>query len=311
MLAGGALSRVWSHLMTNPPRLLLVDGHAYAYRSFFAIRALSSPQGAPTNAIFGFVKAVTKLRGWLEPSHAVVVWDGGLAQERLQLVPGYKGDRPPMPSDLEKQLDEMVAWVEASGMASHCRDGVEADDWIAALAGGAVAEGMGVVIASSDKDFMQLVSDRVALANPNDKEERLWSAAEVREKTGVLPGQIVDYLSLVGDSVDNIPGVAGVGAKTAASLLQQFGSVTELLRRVGEVSSARVRAALEQSREALARNQAMIRLKVDFADVPTMDELRVKPAETARLRALYARWGFHSLLRALPSEVTPQQGELF
>jgi DNA polymerase-1 len=297
--------------MSTAPRLLLVDGHAYAYRSFFAIRTLTSPQGTPTNAIFGFVKAVMKLREWLAPSHAVVVWDGGLAEERLQLVPGYKADRPPMPSDLEQQLDQIVAWVEASGMASHCRDGVEADDWIAALAAPAAAGGLGVVIASSDKDFMQLVSDQVALANPGDKEERLWTAAEVREKTGVLPGQIVDYLSLVGDSVDNIPGVAGVGAKTAASLLQQFGSVTNLLERLGEVPSARVRASLEQSREALTRNQAMIRLKADFPGVPALEEMRVKPPDVPRLRELYAGWGFHSLLRALPSESTPQQGELF
>ena len=132
-------------------RLLIVDGHAYAYRAFHAIRELRSPSGAPTNAIFGFVKMLTKLRASLAPTHVIVVWDGGLSAERTTALPEYKAHRPEMPDDLKSQLDEMVSYLKAAGIASFCRDGVEADDYIACLARRAADAGMTVVIASSER----------------------------------------------------------------------------------------------------------------------------------------------------------------
>src|SRR5262245_54093490 len=154
-------------------KLLIVDGHAYAYRAFHAIRQLSSPTGAPTNAIYGFIKMLGKLVARLEPSHVVVIWDGGLSAERVAEHPEYKTQRPPMPQDLEQQIDGIMTYLEAAGMTSLCRDGVEADDWIAAVARRSSGQ-VQVVIASSDKDFMQLVSPQVGLANPNDKTEKVW-----------------------------------------------------------------------------------------------------------------------------------------
>src|SRR6185436_16089187 len=180
-------------------------------------RSLSSPSGAPTNAIYGFIKAVAKMRALLEPSHIVVIWDGGLAAQRTQELPGYKAQRPPMPEGLARQIEGLEGWLPAAGFTTLCRDGIEADDWIAATARHA-SERMPVVIASADKDFMQLVSPGIGLLNPNDKTETIWTAAEVRAKAGVSPEQIVDWLALVGDAVDNIPGVPGVGPKTAAEL---------------------------------------------------------------------------------------------
>ncbi len=123
------------------PLLLIVDGHAYAYRSFHAIRELRSPSGKPTNAIFGFIKSLMKLRTLLKPTHLVVIWDGGLAAERMALLPGYKAQRPPMPTDLESQLDQIVDYLKAAQIGSFCLDGVEADDWIGSLALQAEAEG--------------------------------------------------------------------------------------------------------------------------------------------------------------------------
>ncbi len=209
----------------SPPRerLLIVDGHAYAYRAFYAIRSLNSPTGAATNAIYGFFRMLDKLVATAKPSQVVVVWDGGLAPERMKLLPGYKAQRPPMPAELERQIDEITAYLRAASIASCMQESCEADDGIASLTRQAVAAGWEVVIASSDKDFMQLVSPQVHLLNPNDKTETFWGVEEVRAKTGVEPTQIVDWLSLVGDSVDNIPGVPGVGVKTAAHLLRQFG----------------------------------------------------------------------------------------
>lgn len=293
-----------------PRRLLLVDGHAYAYRAFHAIRQLDGPDGAPTNAIFGFVKMLAKLRALLQPTHVAVVWDGGLAAERMALLPGYKAQRPPMPEGLRRQLDEIVTFLGAARVTSLRADGVEADDWLATLARRAAAAGLNVVIASSDKDFMQLVSPQIGLYNPNDKSEAVWTREQVAAKTGVEPEQIVDYLSLVGDAVDNIPGAVGVGPKTAAELLRQFVSIEALLARLPEVKSDRVRASLATSAADLRRNQQMIRLYDDLPLATPLETLAVRDGDNDALLALYTRWGFGSLRRELEA-AKPPQGDLF
>ena len=280
-------------------RLLIIDGHAYAYRAFHAIRDLRSPEGRPTNAIYGFVKMLAKLRAAVEPSHLMVVWDGGLSAERLAVLPEYKAQRPEMPADLKLQLDEIVDYLKAAAIASFCREGVEADDYIACLARRAADSGMTVVIASSDKDFMQLVSERVGLLNPNDKSETVWTDGQVRAKAGVAPSQIVDWLSLMGDTVDNIPGVPGVGPKTAAELLNQFGSVAVLYARLDEVKSERLRAALRTAADAVRRNRELVRLPDDLPCEFSPNALARKPADAAKLRELYQRWGFKGMLAVL------------
>jgi DNA polymerase-1 len=291
-------------------RLLIVDGHAYAYRAFHAIRGLSSPSGAPTNAIYGFVKMLGKMRAAISPTHLMVVWDGGLSAARTAVLPEYKAHRPEMPGDLKPQLDEIVSYLKAAGVASFCRDGVEADDYIACLARRAADAGMAVVIASSDKDFMQLVSARVGLLNPNDKSETVWTDEQVRAKAGVEPSQIVDWLSLMGDSVDNIPGVPGIGPKTAAGLLNQFGSVAELFRRLDEVKSEKVRGALRGSADAVRRNRELVRLRDDLPCDFSPAELAESQADAGRLRELFARWGFKGMLSALEGAAGGRQAIL-
>ncbi|MGH7941433.1 MAG: 5'-3' exonuclease [Limisphaerales bacterium] len=279
-------------------RLLIIDGHSYAYRAFHAIRELNSPSGQPTNAIYGFIKMVGKLRSSVAPTHWIVVWDGGLSAERLAALPSYKAQRPEMPEPLRPQLGQIAEYLDAARIASYCRDGIEADDAIACLARRAEAMNWATVIASSDKDFMQLVSPRVGLLNPHDKAEVIWAAEQVRAKTGVEPGQIVDWLSLIGDNVDNIPGVPGIGPKTAADLLKQFGSVEELFQRVDQVRSARARGALIAAKEAVLRNRELVRLHEVGCDF-SANELSVKPPDEGRLARLYERWGFKTLLAAL------------
>jgi len=162
-------------------RLLIIDGHAYAYRAFHAIRELRSPEGKPTNAIYGFVKMLEKMRTALQPTHLIVVWDGGLSAERMTALPDYKAQRPEMPMDLRPQFDEIESFLAAAGIASYCADGVEADDYIATLARRA-AENWNVVIASSDKDFMQLVSDRIGLLIRTTRLERFGDANKCSPK---------------------------------------------------------------------------------------------------------------------------------
>jgi DNA polymerase-1 len=222
-----------------------------------------------------------------------------LAEERMTLLPDYKAHRPEMPSALEEQLDEIVAYLHGGGVFSYMKELAEADDCIAAIARQAEAAGMEVVIASSDKDFMQLVSSRVRLLNPHDKTEVLWGDEEVKRKTGVEPTQIVDWLSLIGDSVDNIPGVPGVGAKTASNLLTQFRSVEELYRHLPEVRSESLRASLQASMGAVERNQQLVRLHCDEACELTLEDLVVKPGDDEVLRQLYSKWGFRTMLQEL------------
>jgi DNA polymerase-1 len=318
-------------------RLLIVDGHAYAYRAFHAIRELRSPAGQPTNAIYGFIKMLAKIRAKLLPTHLIVVWDGGLSAQRLAALPEYKAHRPEMPADLQTQIDEIMCYLEAANIASFCRDGVEADDYIACLARRAFNADMEVVIASSDKDFMQLVSSPespvhsppagvrsfdaqdlrlkaqdsglgtvgIGLLNPNDKTETLWTADQVRAKTGVEPSQIVDWLSLVGDSVDNIPGVPGVGPKTAAALLRQFGSAAALYDRLPEVTSERLRAALAAAAETVRRNRELVRLQEDLPCEFSPAEMAGQPADAGRLAPLLRQWGFRSMLAELESGKLP------
>jgi len=294
-------------------RLLIIDGHAYAYRAFHAIRGLRSPDGRPTNAIYGFIKMLAKMRAAIGPSHLIVVWDGGLSAERTALLPEYKAQRPGMPDDLKPQLDEIAGYLKAAGVASFCREGVEADDYIACLARRAADAGVTVVIASSDKDFMQLVSARVGLLNPNDPASRygtVWTDGQVRAKAGVGPSQIVDWLSLMGDTVDNIPGVPGVGPKTAAELLNQFGSVAALYGRLDEVKSDKLRAAVRDAADVVRRNCELVRLRDDLPCEFSPDALVEKPADAGRLRELYQRWGFKGMLAVLEEPAREQQAVL-
>jgi len=305
-------------------RLLIVDGHAYAYRAFYAIRSLTSPSGRAVNAVFGFVKMLAKMRASQQPTHLLVVWDGGLSAERLLALPEYKAQRPEMPADLGAQLDEIASYLAAANIVTFCGEGVEADDYIACVARKAEEAGFEVVIASSDKDFMQLVSlgsgesaqksglkpetrGWIGLLNPNDKSETVWAEEQVRSKTGVGPEQIVDWLSLVGDAVDNIPGVTGVGPKTATGLLQDFGSVTGIYERLAEVKSERIRGALRAAEADVRRNQGLVRLKADLECDFSPAALAVKPVAGERLAELFRGWGFRSLLAELDGSLARQQ----
>ena len=298
--------------LSDPSRFLVVDGHAYAYRAFYAIRSLLSPEGISTNAIFGFIKMLTKMCAGLRPTHVAIVWDGGLSEQRVKNLPDYKAQRPAMPEDLGRQIGEIQTYLDAARIASLVEEGVEADDRIAALAKRATANGAKVVIASSDKDFMQLVSTEVGLLNPNDKTEAVWTQHQVLSKTGVRPDQIVDWLSLIGDAVDNIPGVTGVGPKTATELLRQYESVDGLYAGIAEIRSARLRDNLRVAQEAVARNRALIRLMDDLPGHFSLAEFALKTPDVDRLRELYSRWGFKSLRQELKlEESSAVQHELF
>lgn len=281
--------------------LLLVDGTGVAYRAFYAIRSLSTRSGRPTNAVFGFIKMLQQLGELWKPTHRAVVFDGGLPKERMEKLPTYKAQREPMPDALRGQFEAIEEYLRRSEVPSLRLEGEEADDVIATLAARAAERGMEVVVASSDKDLYQLVGERVAMVAPSKAGARM-GPAEVAEKTGVPPERIVDWLALTGDSVDNIPGVPGVGAKTAAKLLSEFGSLDGLWARLGEVGSERIRQALEASRETVARNLELVRLRRDLPLGADWDAMRVRPPDAGRLLPFYEEMEFGSMARAMRDE---------
>ncbi len=280
-------------------RLLIVDGHHFAYRAFYAIRSMNAPDGFPTNAIYGFIKTLERMRERVKPTHIAVIWDGGLDEERLESLEDYKAERDPMPDDMEIQLDGIVQWLEATGIFTWCQDGVEADDIIGTLAWQAEVDGFTIVIASSDKDFFQLINPNIRVLNPNDKTGTLWGDSQVEAKTGVLPHQIIDWISLMGDSVDGIPGVQGVGPKTAAKLLSEHGNVGAIYEKLNSIASEKLRNRLAEAENDVRRNQKLVGLK----KIPQWDEslsdLRPKPRDVAALEGLYRKWNFKSKLEEL------------
>ena len=290
--------------MSKQKPLVLVDGSSYLYRAFFGLPPLTSPTGEPTGALYGVTNMLKKLMTDVAPDHVAVVFDASGKTFRDELFEEYKANRPPMPDDLRAQVQPLCELVEALGFPVLKVGGVEADDVIGTLAKRGVAEGMTVLISTGDKDMAQLVDgDTVTLINTMT-DTRL-NREGVKEKFDVWPEQIVDYLALVGDSSDNIPGVPGIGPKTAAPLLIHFGSLEAMYSRLAEVPQVPVRGAktlgpkLEQHRDAafLSRRLATIHCEVDLPQGPK--DLGMRTPDKARLKEFYARFGFKTWLRQL------------
>jgi DNA polymerase-1 len=276
--------------------LLLVDGTGLFYRSYFAIKGLASRDGHPTNAVFGFVRAIHGMIERWNPAHLAVAWDGGSPRERLALLPEYKAQRPPMPEPLRHQYPWVREFLELARIPLLRMEQQEADDILATVACWAAREVPAVLISSSDKDLYQLVNDKVRIVSAG-KDETQVGPAEVLERTGVQPGQVVEWLALTGDTVDNIPGVPGLGPKTAAKLLQQFGSLAVMWERLAEIDSDRLRERLLAGRSIVELNLGLVRLKYDLDCLPGWDPMRVRPEDPERIRPFYERMEFHSLVR--------------
>ncbi|WP_440996651.1 DNA polymerase I [Arhodomonas sp. SL1] len=289
--------------MSEPDALILVDGSSYLYRAFHALPPLSTADGRPTGAIYGVVNMLRKLLEKYEPSHIGVVFDAPGRTFRDELFAEYKANRPPMPEELREQRAPLVEIVEALGLPVIEIEGVEADDVIGTLARRVSREGGRLLVSTGDKDMAQLVNDSVTLLNTMSG--TVLDPQGVREKFGVEPGQIIDYLALVGDTSDNIPGVPGVGPKTAVALLRHFGDLDALYARLDEVAEVAVRGAkslgakLEAHREQafLSRDLATIRCDLDLAPEPA--EIRRETPRREHLAELYRRYEFSKWLQEL------------
>jgi DNA polymerase-1 len=278
------------------PRLVLVDGSSYLYRAFHAMPSFTSSKGEHTGAVYGVTNMLRKLLTQEHPEYIAVVFDAKGKTFRDDIFPEYKAHRPPMPDELAAQIDSIHAMVRALGIPLLQLEGVEADDVIGTLARAAAAAGMDTLVSTGDKDMAQLVDEQVRLVDT--MKDVVYDRAAVIEKFGVPPERIVDYLALVGDSSDNIPGVPGVGPKTAAKLLTQYGSLDDVVAHAQELSGKvgeNLRGALAQL--PLARALATIRCDVPLAQGP--QDLRRAAPDEARLRELFARFEFKTWLAEL------------
>ncbi|MDR3402760.1 MAG: 5'-3' exonuclease [Chthoniobacter sp.] len=295
-------------------KLLLIDGHYYVYRSFFAIRELSNSRGEPTNAIYGFVKTVRRMVKDLAPDLGAVVWDMGMPQRRVALQPAYKQQRAEMPDLMRPQLTFIQNLVPMLGFASLWLPDTEADDLMASYAVAARARGDEVVLATNDKDLFQLVNGNVKvystnktdLAAPSDAFALLGNES-VRKKWGVEPEQIGDVLALIGDSVDNIPGVEGIGPKGAATLLNAHRSLDALLADLDAVKNERVREKLKAARAQIEQNREMVRLDLDLPLPQPLEALGIHP-RWPELVAELEKCEFKSLLAEVKAEAAAGAG---
>jgi len=289
-------------------KLLLIDGHYYVYRSFFAIPNLSNSKGEPTNAIFGFTKTLRLMVKHLQPELGAVFWDEGMPERRVKLQPAYKETRKEMPKPMVPQLDFIQKLTPLLGFRNISIPNTEADDLMGCYAIAACKRPqMEVVLATNDKDLYQLVGPCVKvyttakadLASPKDA-FALLSEDQVTAKWEVQPNLIGDVLALAGDSVDNIPGV-GLGRKTAAALIREFGGLDSLLANIDKVKSARTREKLMNSRDQILENRKMVDLDCHLELPVPIDELQIRPDYPNLIRVL-EQCEFKSLLQEIRDE---------
>ncbi len=276
--------------------LVLIDGSSYLYRAFHALPPLTNSQGEPTGALHGVLTMILKLLRDEQPAHVAVVFDAPGKTFRDDLFAEYKANRPPMPDDLRTQVQPILDAVTAMGLPLLCVEGVEADDVIGTLCAHAEKKGLNVLVSTGDKDLAQLVTDKVTLINTMN-DSRLDRDA-VKAKFDVYPEQIIDYLALVGDSSDNIPGVPKVGAKTAAKWLNLYDSADGIVEHGDEIKG-KIGESLRDNVEQMRLSQELATIKKDVELEIGIDNLAASDADTDTLRQLYSHYELRALLRQL------------
>jgi DNA polymerase I len=296
------------------PRLFLIDGYALIYRAYFAMiqRPLLTTRGENTSAAFGFTRFLIKILEEYAPDYLGVVLDAGTSK-RVELYPAYKATRDKMPSDLEWSLPKIREVIEAFRIPVIALADHEADDVIGTLARKAAGSGLEAVIVSGDKDFYQLIDDHICLLNPGrggsaGVEEEWIDLGRAGERLGVPPQHVVDYLALIGDSSDNIPGARGIGPKTAIQLIEKFGSVDEILANAENVSNKRARESLIESAADVRLSRELVTIQDQLPIELDLEALRVSDPDRDQLRSLFMELEFHSLVREYGAVETPPAG---
>jgi len=281
--------------VTSAPRhVFLVDGSGYIFRAFHGLPMMTRADGTPVNAVYGFTNMVMKLLSETEADHVAVIFDSARKTFRNDIYPDYKAHRPPVPEELVPQFALIRQAAVAMNVLGLELPGFEADDLIATYAREAVEQGAEVTVVSGDKDLMQLVGPQVSLFDP--MKNRMIGPNEVREKFGVGPDKVVEVQALAGDSSDNVPGVPGIGVKTAAQLLEEYGDLESLLARAGEIKQPKRRESLIEHAELARISRRLVTLKDDVPLPVPLSDLAVRKPDPTTLRAFLEEQGFKSLI---------------
>ena len=285
------------------PSVYLIDGSSYIFRAFFALPPLTNAAGLPTHAIYGFTNMTIRFIKQYRPEYLAVVLDAGRETFRNEIYEAYKANRPEAPPQLIPQFPYIRKVLQALKLPLLEMRGFEADDIIGTLAKTFSSQGIKVVVVSGDKDLMQLVADGIRLL---DSAKGKWiGLEEIKQKFGVEPQRVTEVMGLMGDSVDNIPGVKGIGEKTATALIQKFGTLENLFERLEEVETsglkgaARIRKALTEGKEIAFLSRELATVKRDVPVQTDLADLRYRAPDIENLRALFAELEFHNLLKTL------------
>ena len=285
----------------------LIDGSAYIYRAYHAIAPLSNSKGVPTHAVLGFVNMVKRLVRERQPAFLAIAFDSRGPVFRHQMYPAYKANRPPMPEDLSLQIPYIKQFVAASRILMLEEQGVEADDIIASAVALFKAGGHKVVLVSGDKDLLQLVGDDVVMWDP--MKDKVMDREAVHQKYSVYPELLLDLFALIGDTSDNVPGVPGIGPKTAEKLINTYGSLDGLFAQIDGLKQSRVKEQLIENKEAAYLSRSLIRLKTDVALPVELSRYALPEADDEELGKIYAELEFSSLLKGIDrSKPVPTTG---
>ncbi|MFL5321149.1 MAG: DNA polymerase I [Myxococcaceae bacterium] len=290
--------------MADRPVLTLIDASGFIFRAYHAIQHLSTSKGVSTNAVYGFTRMVLKTLREFNPTHVALAFDKESRKGRQAIDPTYKANREGPPPDLIPQFALIRQVVEALNLPVLEFEGWEADDVVGTMAMRAKEAGFDVFVITGDKDFVQLIDDHVKLYDP--MQERHMGEKEAVEKYGVQPNQMRDYLALVGDAIDNVAKVPGIGPKTAVELLGQFGNVENLVKNLDQVKKPKVRESLQTHLEQLQRALQLVSFRLDLPIEVSIDDLARRPIHEAQARDLFSELEFFKLLQEMPQqEPTP------
>lgn len=291
-------------------RLYLIDATAFCYRAFYAIKGLATSFGQPTNAIYGFINMLNKILKNEKPDYLAVCFDVSRDTFRQKKFAEYKIHRPPMPDELSSQMPLIKEILSAYGIAILEKEGYEADDLIATLAKKAKEKGLSTTVVSSDKDILQLVDKHTVVFSPYKDEGVIYNAQKVLERFGVEPKRITDIIALMGDAVDNIPGVPGIGEKTAAELIKNFGSLDNLLNSIDKIERMQIKKILKGNLNQIKLSRELAVLKEDVNIDFNLNKLKIDRPNTKELFRLYKYLEFKTLLKDLPSDSKDQDQEI-
>jgi DNA polymerase-1 len=297
--------------MDGKQRLMLIDGHAMAYRAYFATPPLTAPNGEPTNAVFGFASMLLKAIADEKPDYVVATFDSGKTFRHEEYTE-YKATRAKMPPDLAVQVSRIEELTQAMGIPVETMEGYEADDLMGTLSALASRQGLETILVTGDSDTLQLVADDVHVLMPRRTmgDVQHFDVAAVKERYGLLPGQLIDLKALMGDSSDNIPGVKGIGEKTATQLLVEYGSLDNVYEHLEEIRQKGIREKLRAGRDEALMSRHLVTIVRDLDVSLDLDAARWGVFDRQNLMGMMRRLGFHSLIDRLPGDSAAPAGQL-